>query len=149
MLVGIADIIVRATDGRIVATVHVKNLPSLGPDAAVALKDLRLESGLVLTTAHFLLVSQEHGYLWLPGHAETGKRPDVMFPMAPVVRRTFPRLRPRERLYATVLEMVVADWLRDLAIGNVSLRANPERKLVKAGFVRDIQNAFVETESRP
>jgi hypothetical protein len=149
MLMATADIIVRAPDGRIVATVEVENLPVLKPDRAIALKDLWLEHRLILPGAYFLLVSQEHGYLWLPAHAETGTRPDVIFPMGSVVARAFPQLRQGERLHGSVLEMAIADWLRDLAIENVSLRGNPERKLVKAGFVRDIRNAIVETESRP
>jgi hypothetical protein len=148
MLTATADIVVRALDGRIVATVMVKNLPSLKLDAAVAIKDAWLESGLILPTAHFLLLSQEHGYLWLPGHAQTGQRPDLILSMAPIVARTFPRLPARERLHGSVLEMIVAEWLRDLAIENMSLHGDPERKLVKAGFVRDIENAVIETDNR-
>jgi hypothetical protein len=66
--------------------------------------------------------------------------------MIPVVRRYLPQIGSEERLRGAQLELVVAQWLNDLATGAVDLHSEPERSLVSTGFLTGIRGGTVRTD---
>ncbi len=71
--------------------------------------------------------------------------------MRRVIARYLPSRNGTDRLQEEVLELLVAQWLADLA--NLALPATqspeeePERTLAKAGFLRLVQGGTVEAQS--
>jgi hypothetical protein len=65
--------------------------------------------------------------------------------MAGVVKRYFPA-EPGTRLHGVQLELLLVQWLADLAAGASVSESEPERSLEKVGFLDAIREAQVMHE---
>lgn len=142
-----ADVVVSTPQGATVTLVEVKNREDLTRDVAMILRRNLMAHGQVEHVPYFMLVSQDQGFLW-DQRAERAlvAPPTAEFSMVPVVRRYMPQLQPRERLRGAALDLVVMQWLNDLATGEPDLRDEPERSLASTGFLTGIQGGTVRAD---
>jgi hypothetical protein len=123
----VADLTVRSTDGTAVATALRRNLV--------------VHSGIP-DVPYFLLVSQETGFLWK--HAASPESPPTTsFPMGAVIERYIPSAGVDERLRGEQLELIVLQWLADLAADPNVPAGEPEDTLASCGFLDAIRGARV------
>ena len=121
-----ADIVVHGPDGTPVAIVEVKNREELSADVAAVLRRNLVLHGLPASVPFFVLVSQEAGFLWKDGpQQDPGSPPTQQFSMRNVLRRYLPKLDPNDRLRGLQLELLVQQWLSDLA--NSALEPRPKK----------------------
>jgi hypothetical protein len=140
-----ADIVLLAPNGQVVALVEVKNPIGLSKDLARRWRRNLLVHGIAAGNAHyFMLVSQDFGYLWdqRKPHGFDAP-PDLAFAMQDVVERYVKRLEPGERLSGISMEIIVAQWLNDLA-GDSRTSTEPTRqKFEGTTFLEDIRGARI------
>lgn len=137
------DILVRNPEGYPIVFVEVKNLKDLSRDEAIELRHNLIEYGVPSNVLYFLLLSQDIGYLWKNSTWENRSAPpDYEFPTHKIVTRYVVR-GPNERLYGEELELIVLQWLIDLATGTQETAEEPEKTLAEAGFIRAIREGSV------
>ena len=144
-----ADLIVQDAAGGLVALVEVKNREELSAQAAASIRRNLIMHGLIgLLSPYFLIVSQDHGYLWnqRSGQALHESLPTVQFPMGPVVARYLPSLATGVRLTGSQLELAVAQWLSDLASGEDEPLIEIRNALDQVGFLAMIRGGRVGSQ---
>lgn len=144
-----ADIKVQDSDGGDLALVEVKNRTGLSPDIAATLRRNLLAHGLASQNVRFfLLVSQDVGYLWDQDDPQNidYASPTVEFPMVSVIDHYLPSLGSSDRLSESQVELVVTQWLWDLANGANDRPLEPELALSNTDFLRLIQGGRLVTE---
>src|SRR4028119_757169 len=103
-----ADIVIRNSDGNIVAAVEVKNSANLSRDVAIDLRRTLIEHGYVPATPYFMILSQDSGFLWQDVSATLLDAPPTQeFSMLPVMERYLPETDAKERLSGSVLELLI------------------------------------------
>ena len=143
----VTDILVRSATGRPIAVVEVKNPQDLSLPVATTIRRDMISHGLLADVPYFLLVSQDQGYLWMGSQTEnTDDYPPITLPMRSVVKRYLPVADSNDRLRGSELELVVIQWLRDLAESRDKLDDEPERLLASSGFLDAIRRAAVIPE---
>jgi hypothetical protein len=143
-----ADIVVQSANGASVALVEIKNRESLTPEIAATIRRNLLAHGFgSVQTPFFLMVSQDHGYLWDQRQvfAIEEEPPTVRFTMEPVVQRYLPSLADGIRLSGSQLELAVAQWLSDLTRDGDLPPSEPEATLRGTDFVEMIRGGEVQT----
>jgi hypothetical protein len=143
------DLVVQAANGDVLALVEVKNRENLTPDIAVAYRENLIGHGPGnWWSRFFMLVSQDVGYLWDHGTVPqaTDTPPPIAFPMDPVVRFYLRSLVDGRRLGGPELELVVSQWLWDLAYQVENRPKEPEAALAGTDFPRLIKGGRVGME---
>jgi hypothetical protein len=140
------DILIENSEGYPIAFVEVKNLQNLSRDIATELRHNLIEYGVPAQVPYFLLLSQDVGFLWketkqIDSHAP----PTYEFPMHQVVTRYLKEDSER-RLYGHILELLVFQWLNDLATKPANESEEPEKTLALSGFSKSIKGAAILTE---
>lgn len=136
------DLLVVGATGHPILAVEVKNSENLSLDDGIVLRRNLITHGLLDHVSYFLLVSQETGFLWNQKEsAGVDAHPIGEVAMEPVVQRYFPGLEPTARLRGPELELIVLQWLTDLADERVAVTAEPERSLAAAGLLAAIRGA--------
>src|SRR4051794_13702754 len=108
------DLVISGPRG-IVAAVEVKNRQNLTPEVATALRRSMLAHGVVPRAQYFVLVSQDRAYLWRASDTDPDAPPAHQIPMKAIVKRYLPRDLVGVWLRSAELEIVVSQWLHDLA----------------------------------
>lgn len=144
-----ADLVVRSPAGTVVALAEARNRESLTQPVAIELRR-NLVAGSAPRVPFFLLASQDSGFVW---KREAGAAPQdppaAEFPMRPVVAHYLPWLRAEERLHGSQLELVLAQWLADLANGRDARPREPEGSLTGTGFIDAMAGASIHHDERP
>ncbi|MBN8228092.1 hypothetical protein JYK02_11295 [Corallococcus macrosporus] len=141
-----ADIVLRSPSGKVIAVVEAKGSMKLTPTLAMQLRRRMLAHGLPATVPYFLLLTQERGFLWKgTATSHPDALPDAEFPMSKVVERYLPA-GPGARLHGTQLELLLVQWLTELALKAAPSRSGTETKLKKLGFLDAIRGAQVMHE---
>jgi hypothetical protein len=141
------DVVVLTPRGDPIALVETKNREDLSREVAMILRRNLVAHGLAKRAPYFLLVSQDRGFLW--DERSGGKllaAPVAEFSMVPVIQRYLPQVGPEDRLRGAQLDLVVAQWLNDLAFGEPDPRGEPERSLVPTGFLTGIRGGTVHAD---
>lgn len=143
-----ADLEIHGPEGWPLALVEVRNPDDLTAEQAVEWRRHFLQFGLEdQRYPFFLLVSQDAGYLWSQGpHLQPDDPPHVAFPMQQVIAHYSPRTAVSERVYVSVLEMAVANWLSGLAGGYAPTIEVAETPLRESGFLDAIKDATVHMD---
>ena len=140
------DIVVRSSDGYVIASVEVHNQRDFTRDKAIYLRNFLATHGLLPSTPYFLVVSQDYGYLWGDiWHNPPDALPTYEFPMDAVAPR-YTEIKPGERVYHTTFEFLIMQWLNDIANGKQSVNGEPEKTLALTGFNEAIKDADVFLE---
>ena len=138
------DITIRKRDGRPIAIVEVKNKRALTEADASFLRRSFLAHGLIEDIPYFLVLSQDVGYLW---HQEASPSSDVdafiRFSMDGVLKRFMSEADIDERLRGAQLELVVWQWLTEIAGNGLNADQEPERQLRSSGFLDALQETSV------
>lgn len=143
-----ADIVVRNADGNTIAVVEVKNRENLSRDVAIDLRRNLIAHGLVPAAQYFLLLSQDSGFLWKDmGLATLDAPPTQEFSMQPVLQRYLPQMEPKNRLGESILELLVLQWLNEIAIDGREPPEEPERLLATSGFLDSLRDATILVEA--
>ena len=74
--------------------------------------------------------------------------PTAQFSMSEVIARYFPGVGPQERLRETELEMLLLQWLQDLAGPNGNAPAEPEATLARTGLLEDLRGTTVDAHAK-
>lgn len=141
------NILIATPSGYPIAIVEVGNRQNLTAEVAIELRSNLIAHGLLPQIPYFLLVSQDTGFLWR-GTSESSPDapPAYEFPMDKVVARYF-RGAVNRRLLNMSLELIVYQWLLDIAEGVQEPTEEPERALAAAGFIQAIRGAVVSAEA--
>ena len=138
------DITIRKRDGRPIAIVEVKNKRVLTERDASYLRHTFLTHGLMEDVPYFLVLSQDVGYLW---HQEASTGPEVetytRFSMDGVLKRFMSEADLDVRLHGAELELVVWQWLTEIAGNGLNAEHEPECKLRSSGFLDALQETSV------
>lgn len=144
------DVAAVSPAGELLVVVEVKNRESLSPTIATALRRNLIVHGLRSHAPYFLLLSQERGFVWVrSSEVDVDARltfdapPTAEFSMGEVIDRYLPGLDGRDRLRGEELELLVVQWLVDLANGRVAVEHEPERTLDQLGLVQAIRGTRV------
>jgi len=143
----LGDISIRSRDGTQIAVVELKNPRNLTGEAARLYRRNMIVHGALPQTHFFLLLSQDVGYLWKDARLEPlDAPPTVEFSMVSVIERylTVPH---GHRLIEIELEIVIVQWLGDLAAGLELPTQEPDKTLAAVGFVGAIRGASVVPEA--
>lgn len=138
------DFLIRDRDGHFVAAVEVKNPDVLTLPAAAVVRDRLVPPGTASDLHYVLVVSQNRAYLY-DVTAQTYD-PVAEIPMFSVVERYFPPAIEEQRFRGRELQVLVLQWLRDLAAGSNPPDAEAERLLADHGFLDAVRGGQVETE---
>jgi hypothetical protein len=107
-----------------------------------------IEYGVPARVPYFLLLSQDVGFLWKEAkEVDLDAPPTYEFPMDTVVTRYLKEASER-RLYESILELVIFQWLNDLATNSGNEDEEPEKTLARAGFNESIRDATILEECR-
>ena len=140
------DILIRDPEGYPLAVVEVNNLPDLSRDMATELRHNLIEYGVPARVPYFLILSQDMGFLWKEVmQANLDAPPTYEFPMDKVVTR-YLKEDSGQKLYGSILELLVFLWLNDLATRPGNGTEEPERTLALSGFSQAIKDATILTE---
>lgn len=144
-----ADILVRDSKGKSVLVAEVKNRQELSAGVATALRRNLAAHNLLPPSDYFLLASQDFGYLWKAADSSMPDTPPTaQFSMTDVIARYLPRVGPHERLGHTELEMLLLQWLQDLAGPNGNPPVEPEAKLGRTGLLEDLRGSTVHAHAK-
>ena len=148
-MVFLADILISTRDGQPIGVVEVKNRRDLSREVAMKLRRNMLVHGLLPQIPYFLLLSQDTGFLWKEAwQGRLHAKPTYEFPMGKVVARYLPEIGAKERLREAQLELLVLQWLSDLAGVAQEAIEEPERSLELSGFLRSIRGATVVAQAQ-
>jgi hypothetical protein len=136
------DFLIKNAHGDAVAVVEVKNPEVLTAPAAVAARNQLAHGVWPQTLQYIAVLSQNRGFLFRLG---ADPRPVAEFPMIDVVRRYYPAAMPEQRFRGAELEIIVQQWLRELA-GGVSGGEEAVRALSEAGFVDAVRGGQIEPQ---
>ena len=138
------DITIRKRDGSPIAIVEVKNKRVLTESDASSLRRRFLGHGLIGDVPYFLVLSQDVGYLWHQ-EASTGSEVETFtrFSMDAVLKRFLSEADREVRLHGAELELVVWQWLREIAGNGLNAEQEPERQLRSSGFLDALQETSV------
>jgi hypothetical protein len=140
------DILIHDSEGYPIAVVEVKNLQNLSRDIATELRYNLINYGVSARVPYYLLLSQDVGFLWTESkQVEPHAPPTYEFSMDKVVTRYLKEDSPR-RLYGSILELLVYQWLNDLATKPVNEGEEPEKTLALSGFAKSIKGATILAE---
>lgn len=140
------DLLIKDSKGDPIAVVEVKNLQGLSRDEAAEIRHDLLEYGLPDQIPYFLLLSQDMGFLWKePKKGSPNVPPTYEFPMDQVVER-YLKQKTARRLYGRELELLVLQWLLNLATKPQQEVEEPEKTLSRSGFNEDIKGADILME---
>lgn len=139
------DILIKDPDGYPIAVVELKNRQNLSRDVATEIRRNMLARGLPSRVPYFLLLSQDVGFLWKE-LVDPDAQPTYEFPMNNVVTRYLKEDSER-RLYESILELIVFQWLNDLATNPGNVDQEPEKTLALSGFSQSIKDATILTET--
>ncbi len=138
------DITIRKRDGSPIAIVEVKNKRVLTERDASYLRHTFLAHGLMEDVPYFLVLSQDVGYLW---HQKALTGPEVetyiRFSMDGVLKRFMSEADLEARLHGAELELVVWQWLTEIAGNGLNADQEPERQLRSSGFLDALQETSV------
>ena len=141
------DILIKDPDGYPIAVVELKNRQDLSRDVATEIRRNMLARGLPSRVPYFLLLSQDVGFLWKESKlVDPDAPPTYEFPMNNVVTRYLKEDSER-RLYESILELIVFQWLNDLATNPGNVDQEPEKTLALSGFSQSIKDATILTET--
>ena len=141
------DMMIRDPDGYPVAVVEMQNLPNLSRDMATQIRHNLLEYGVPIRTPYFLLLSQDVGFLWKEAKStDLDVPPTYEFPMNNVVDR-YLKGGSEQRLYRSIFELLIFQWLNDLATNPGNVSEEPEKTLALSGFSHSIKDATILTEA--
>ena len=143
------DLVVQASDGRMLASVEVKNREHLTADIAMVFRRNGLAHASIDWQAPFLLiVSQDVGFLWdqRVQPLDLVAPPVVQFSMLPVIQRYLPSFSDGRRLGGAQVELAVIQWLSDLANGIEDGTKEAEASLARSDFLKAIQGGHVGLE---
>lgn len=140
------DLLIKSSNEDPIAVVEVKAMSNMTRDEAIVIRRNMLARGLPAHVPYFLLVSQDVGYLWKEsGRAADSEPPTYEFPMHAVVNRYLDK-EAQERLYGSVLELVMLQWLYNLSTKPQVTTEEPEKTLARSGFNESIKGAMVLME---
>lgn len=144
------DITAFAATGEVVAVVEIKNRQALTAELAALLRRDLLTHGYVSRAPYFLLLSQDRGYLWGPSATnQPDAVPAAEFAMSDVIARYWHKLEAGERLRGSELQLLVLQWLQDLARSSEDTpQAEPERTLAHEGFLQAMRGSIVSADAR-
>jgi hypothetical protein len=138
------DITVRKSDGTPIAFIEVKNREGLDASIAARLRRNMVVHGLQYAAPYFLLLSQDWGYGWTrASQSKPEAPPEFTFAMRPVLDRYLHGPHWTERLRGTELELVVWQWMQDLANETPESLGESADRLGSAGFLEAIRGADV------
>ena len=142
------DITIRKRDGSPIAIVEVKNKRELTEADASFLRGGFLAHGLMEDIPYFLVLSQDVGYLWHQEAPATGADVDAFtrFSMDAVLRRFVSEADREVRLHGAELELVVWQWLTEIAGNGLNADREPECQLRSSGFLDALQETSVRIE---
>lgn len=140
------DMLIQSPQWFPVAIVELKNLPNLTRDEATEIRRSLIEYGVPARVPYFLLLSQDVGFLWTEAQQmDPGALPAYEFPMDTVVTRYLKEDSER-RLYHSIFELIVFQWLNDLAESPGNTSEEPEKTLALSGFSKAIRDAKILTK---
>ncbi len=143
-----ADILVRNTRGESILVAEIKNRQNLSPSVATALRRNLAVHNLLPPAAYFLLASQDFGYLWRAADLSLPDAPPTaQFSMSDVIARYLPSLGPHERLRETELELLLLQWLQDLAASTNKAPLDPEATLATTGLLEALRGTTVHSHA--
>lgn len=97
---------------------------------------------------YFLLLSEDVGFLWTEAQQmDSAAAPAYEFPMDRIVMRYLGENSER-RLYHSIFELIVFQWLNDLAMRPGNTSEEPEKTLALSGFSEAIRDAKILTEDQ-
>lgn len=141
------DIVVRRTDGSLVAIVELRmgSEPWSATRAAEYRRNLILSGIIKSAPPYFLFLTPDTSFLWIGASSPTPEYlPQHTFSMSPVVERYSAADRP---LSGREFESLVLRWFNELtAIDQHSIvdeLHEPDRLLAESGFLQDIRGAMV------
>jgi len=136
------SLLIESSDERLIAVVEVKGGRDMSRDVAIEIRSSMLESGLPAHIPYFLLLSRDTGFLWKDNPSlSVDSPPDYEFPMNGVITR-YSKRKP-EKLYRSILELLVLHWLTNLSSKPQEMVEEPEKTLARAGFTDAIKDAMV------
>ncbi len=140
------DLLIENSDGDPIALVEVEAMSNLTRDEAIEIRRNIVARGLPAHVPYFLLLSQDVGFLWKEsGRLSDSEPPTYEFPMHGVVNRYLDK-EAQERLYGSVLELVMLQWLYNLSTKPQVITEEPEKTLARSGFNESIKGAMVLME---
>ncbi len=141
------DLLIEDDEGKPIAIVEVQSRQNLDRESAVEIRRNMLTRGLPSDIPYFLLLSQDVGYLWKETNPmEAAAPPSYEFPMDKVITR-YLNSNSDQRLYKSVLELVILQWLTNLSSKQMPSKDEPESTLSLAGFNDSIKDAMVLIEA--
>lgn len=142
-----ADLLVRRRDGAPIMQVEVKNRERLSENDATELRKTILQHCAHIYTPYFLLASQDTGYLWTNSEAQQlDAPPRYEFELNRIISRYLPTLKDKERLRHPELQLLLFQWLIDLASRPISSSEEPEKTLDESGLLDAVKGASVRME---
>ncbi len=128
------DLVIKNVEGKPIAVIEVQGRQDLTLDVAMEIRRNMLDSGLPAHIPYFLLLSQDHGFLWQDSQTGTSDVPPAYdFPMDKIISR-YSNRNPEQRLFATELELLVLHWLTNLSSKPQKVMEEPEKTLAFSGF---------------
>lgn len=141
-----ADLALLGTDGRIVALVEVKNKRHTNPRWAAELRRNIFAHGQLDPEHFFLLATPDRLYFWERSISSSAP-PTIVLDARPLFE-PYLQLAGVEpgKVSGHAFELVVADWLRDLALPARRRRLPPEHEdtLRETGFLEATEGSHVE-----
>lgn len=143
-----ADLAIFNDFGEIAALVEVKAIRDTKPNWATEVRTRMF--GRLPRTGFFLIVTSDQIYLW-PGTAGPKEPPSLTLDARPLLAPYFERSRiAPEKIWPEVLEMLVGNWLGELAIGLPDALPSAEtagvRGLRDSGFLDAIRGGRIAYE---
>lgn len=138
------DIMILDHQGQPIATVEVSGRERLSPELATTLRRNMIAHGFVPITRYFLFITQDVGYVWkdaAPGHLDLP--PDSQFALTSVIDH-YLGASPKRHLGEAELQLVLAQWLILLTLGQADLTQEPARVLAQVGFDEAIRGGRIE-----
>lgn len=146
MMERVIDILVQNINKRPIAIVEIQNpLVFTRAEADRLLPYMLEDNGLLPAPAPYLLaVSQERGFLWkVSGQESTEGLEPLEFSMREVVARYTSDLERTKGFHNGVLQLLVLQWLTELAWKPALRDQKPEKLLDEVGFLEAISEASV------
>lgn len=142
------DISVYSSDNRLQLVVEVKH--KLQPSAtwAAQLRRNLLAHAVLPTAPFFMLALPEQLFFWKNTEVLDDRLPDHQLSTAHVLRNYFGDQPARPSLGEQGLELIIADWLNDLASDREEARQlqSASRWFVDSGFLNSIRRGTVRIE---
>jgi hypothetical protein len=137
------DILIRNINKAPIAIVEIRIWPTLSNDDINDILDkiLTYTTNFNTLIPYFLLVTPKNGFLWQ--QPKPNDPPTLEFSMEDVVIRYLPDPIARQNLRGTQFELIILEWLTDLAWIAGETNTEPEKSLAAQGFLSAIREASV------